>query len=155
MNSTAALESVQGFVLVFSYVSVSFSAWEFYTVKYRCSSPITVQKGVHIAAQNPQTECAVLLSTVHQHCCVHLCTIECTCWLCFGMYAYDTWFKQEEFSTHKEVTAKFIRRIDMLQCEVDELLEENNVSTWSIRYCTFICCRTTTCILLLLCHAQL
>jgi hypothetical protein len=37
--------------------------------------------------------------------------------------------KQEEFSTHKEVTAKFIRRIDMLQCEVDELLEENNVST--------------------------
>mmetsp|Transcript_676 Transcript_676/g.962 ORF Transcript_676/g.962 Transcript_676/m.962 type:complete len:1715 (-) Transcript_676:47-5191(-) len=38
-----------------------------------------------------------------------------------------------EYATYKEVTTKFIRRIDMLQCEVDELIEENSVLKQTMR----------------------
>ncbi|KAG5183737.1 P-loop containing nucleoside triphosphate hydrolase protein [Tribonema minus] len=43
-------------------------------------------------------------------------------------------FIKTEYESYKEVTAKFIRRIDMLQCEVDELTEENQLLKQTVRH---------------------
>lgn len=56
---------------------------------------------------------------------------------------------QDEYKLHKEATDKFIRRVDMLQCEVDELTEENIVSVVYTRLVPMIesvcwlCCKCT------------
>ena len=53
---------------------------------------------------------------------------------------------KDECSSHKEVSAKFVRKIDVLQCEVDELLEENNVSYTFLHICRFDCDYCCSCL---------